>query len=95
MWRLAVALCVLFLTLAAPTDARDHDRARDAVRSGEVRPLGEVLGPVRSRYPGRLLDTQLSRQGNNWVYRIKILDRAGKVRVVIVDARSGRILRAR
>ncbi len=95
MWRAAAAFCALFLTLAAPVDARDHDRARDAVRSGQVRPLGEVLGPVRSRFPGRLLDTQLHRQGGNWVYSIKILDRGGRVRVVLVDARTGRILRAR
>lgn len=70
---------------------RGQDRARDAMRSGEIRPLDEILATVTSRYPGRVLDVDLQR-GRQWVYRVKLLGHDGRVRYVFVDARTNRIL---
>lgn len=75
--------------------ASDQNTARDAVRSGRVLPLGQVLRGVRATYPGRLLDANLIEQGGRPVYRIKILSPDGNVTVVTSDARTGRILGAR
>ncbi len=88
---LAVLACVTLP--AGPAAAGDHDKARDAVSSGQARPLDAILPKVRQRYPGRLLDARLVRSGGKYRYVIKILDKKGKVRNVTVDARSGRILR--
>ncbi len=91
----------LFLSLAgvaAPGAAlADHDRARDAVTAGEVRPLGTIMAQINRRYPGRLLDAQLGRRGGTgrWIYRIKILDAKGAVMTLTVDGKSGRVLNVR
>lgn len=91
---LALVLALACVGLpAGPAAAKDHDKARDAVSSGEARPLDAILPKVRARYPGRLLDAKLTRSGGKYRYVIKILDKKGKVRRVTVDARSGRILK--
>ncbi len=91
----------LFLSLAggaAPGAAlADHDRARDAVTAGEVRPLGAIMTQIGRRYPGRLLDARLGRRGKNgpWIYKIKILNSQGAVVALTVDGKSGRVLKVR
>ncbi len=88
---LAVAAVALALAVPAVGQAQDHNRARTAVQAGEARPLGEIWGALRGRFPGRLLDAQL-RQGNTPVYALRILGADGQVRVVSVNARSGQVL---
>lgn len=72
-----------------------HQRARDAVRSGQIRPLHDVLTMVKRRFPGRVLDADLQDRGGNPVYRVKMLTADGDVLSVLVDARSNRILGVR
>ncbi|MFQ5955026.1 MAG: PepSY domain-containing protein [Kiloniellales bacterium] len=93
MRRLAhiVAAATLAVCLAAPAAARDHDRARDAVRSGQARPLGQILGHVMSQCPGQFLDAQLRPGRGGLVYVIKLLRPGGRVAKLVVDARSGAI----
>ena len=75
--------------------SRDHDNARDAVKSGNVLPLSTILSRVRRRYPGKLLDARLGSAGNRYVYSIKLRDSRNRIKVVRVDAQSGRILSVR
>lgn len=72
-----------------------HDRARDAVRAGRVRSLGDILGPITRRFPGKVLHVDLLESERGYVYLIKMLGRDGNVRDVAVDAVSGRILGVR
>jgi uncharacterized membrane protein YkoI len=72
---------------------RDHDRARDAVGSGDVLPLGRIMDRVGRRYPGRLLDADLRRDDRGrWLYRLKLLAPGDRVRRLVVDAQTGRVL---
>ncbi len=87
---LAPALAILWLALS-PALAQ-NDRARDAVRSGQVRPLSQILGSVRGQVPGELLDAQLGTSGGRAVYQLRFLDAAGTVRRVTVDANTGQVI---
>lgn len=89
---LLVALVLALSPAAAP--AQDHNRARDAVRSGQALPLSQVLGRVGGSY-GQLLDAQLGNSGGRPVYQLRMLDAAGTVRNVTVDAGNGRVLGVR
>ncbi len=95
-WLLACLIAFSLLS-AAPTlaPAGDQDRARDAVQAGEARPLGAILRGVRGRYPGRLLDADLMRRRGVLIYRLRILRPDDRVTVLIVDAKSGQVLRER
>ena len=78
-----------------PAAAADQDRARAAVQSGQALPLNQVLSAISGRYPGRLIDADLRRDGNRWIYQIRLLDGNGTERRLTVDARNGSILSVR
>jgi hypothetical protein len=69
-----------------------QDRARRALREGRVLPLGEIMTRVRRNFPGKVLDADLVRDGNRFVYYLKVLDPRGRVARIAVDGQSGRIL---
>ena len=72
-----------------------QDRARRALRDGQVLPLGDIMGIVGRRYPGKVLDADLVRDGRRLVYHLRVLDRQGRVTEVAVDGLSGRIIGVR
>ncbi|MFN4087592.1 MAG: PepSY domain-containing protein [Alphaproteobacteria bacterium] len=94
MRRLLLLLACL-TAFALPVSAGQED-ARRAVRSGEARPLAEILSDLKGRYPGRVLDADIAdRGGGDWTYGIRLLDPRGRVVELDVDARSGQVLRER
>ncbi len=95
---LAVVFAALILSPGEPSPAAgDHDRARAAVRAGEVLSLERILSTVRRQFPGRVLDAGLFRRGpdRRWLYRVKILRPNGNVMFILVDGRSGAIVTTR
>ena len=67
--------------------------AREAVRRGDVRPLRDVLALVRRRSDAEVLDVDLYRRPQGWVYAMRVLTAQGRVRDVFLDARSLKPLR--
>lgn len=87
-------LLVAVLALAAVPAAADgdHDRARRAVERGEALPLREVLARLGDGLPGRVVEIEFDREDGRWVYELKVIDAAGRLLEVYVDARTARIL---
>jgi uncharacterized membrane protein YkoI len=81
---------------AAPVSARgrdDHERAREALGSGEVLPLHEVLGRLQRTHPGQVLEVELEREDGRWRYEVKLLQPGGRLARLQVDARTAEVLR--
>ncbi|MFY8118104.1 MAG: PepSY domain-containing protein [Roseateles sp.] len=76
-------------------DRRDHERARAALRAGEILPLQQILQSVQRSHPGEVLEVELEREDGRWVYEIKLLQPGGRLMRLDVDARSAEVLRAR
>lgn len=84
------------LTMAAVTSAsqfasaddckRSQDCALDAFKSGEIKPLPDVLAVAREKIPGEVVKIELDREKGAWVYEVKILTPSGKRRKVEIDA---------
>lgn len=70
----------------------DHVAAREALRRGEVLPLTRVLAIAQASVPGDVVLVRLIRQENGWRYRVRILTESGRLRVVRIDAATGRVL---
>lgn len=88
-----LALCVSAAT-AAPAQAldpkvKDHDAARAATKSGEIRSLGEIKSRVGSRVKGELVGSKLDMDQKR--YRLRYL-REGSIVEVDVDAKTGHII---
>lgn len=96
---LAVILGFVLALLAAPPEVRalsDQEEARAAVEAGEVLPLNDILRQIRPDFPGRILDAELDQRGHGkWVYKIKMLKKNGRVIELLVDGRSGKVLRSK
>ena len=80
----------------APSHARDDDperreAVRRAVEAGEVLPLSQILEKVRLSVSGDITGIEVNREGGRWRYEFRVIDGAGRVLEVHVDAHSGSI----
>lgn len=67
---------------------RSQDCALDAFKSGEIRPLSEILAVARAQVPGEVVKVKLEREKGVWIYEMKILTPAGKRREVEINAQT-------
>ena len=73
-------------------DPGDHDRARQALEAGEILPLKTVLERLARDNPGQIMEVELERRGERWVYEIKLLRAGGALAKLLVDARDGTVI---
>ncbi len=100
MNRKRIPLLLLLVSLAwapsYPTWASDdHMEARRLKEAGDILPLQTILDGLRDDYPGKVLEVELEHKHHRVYYEVEILDDQGVVREVLVDARSGEIIRAK
>jgi hypothetical protein len=65
---------------------RDHDVARKALTTGEIRPLEDVIAEVRRTVAGDIVGVELEQHDGRWTYEIKVITPPGRMRKVKVDA---------
>jgi len=97
----AVALA-LVIALPAWADEGEQDIARDAMLSGDVVPLSQLLAIVEKSIQGDVLKIELENEsvtkwggagdGMMFIYEIKILTRKGKLLKLKYDAKSLKLL---
>lgn len=94
----ASLLLAVAMTVALPSHAGgagDHDRARQALEAGEILPLKTVLERLARDTPGEVMEVELERRGERWIYEIKLLRAGGSLTKLKVDARDGTIVSRR
>jgi uncharacterized membrane protein YkoI len=67
---------------------REQDCALQALKSGEIRPLTDVLAVARDKLPGEIIKVELDRDDGVWVYEIKVLTDSGKRREIEINAQT-------
>lgn len=96
--RLALLALVLLIPPGAALRADpefhdgDHDRAHRAVMEGQIRPLTDLLPQVAPALGGRILDVELETEHGRMVYEFTVVSPDGRVREVMVDAATARII---
>ena len=73
-------------------DSEDHEQAMQAVQSGTILPLGELLSRLERDYPGQVLEVELEEENGNWIYEIRVLQQRGRLIKVKLDARTADII---
>lgn len=89
---LAVLACCLGLQTAAASNKGDHERARQALESGQILPLRTVLDKLEREYPGKVLEVELEQDEGRWIYEVKLLQADGQLLKLKLDARTGALL---
>lgn len=72
----------------------DHDEARRLLKSGDIMSLELILEKLRPDHPGKILEIELEQEAGQLVYEIEMLGDDGIVRELIIDARTGDLLRS-
>ncbi|HJV27231.1 MAG TPA: PepSY domain-containing protein [Aromatoleum sp.] len=91
MWSVAALVGAMATSGIASADG-DHDRARSALERGEVLPLHVIIEKVERAYPGKVVEVELEREHDRWIYELRWLTRGGSLTKIEVDARDGTIL---
>ena len=94
--RRSAPLLLALSFLAAPawaSDRDDHERALQAVQSGQVLPLTTVLERLGRQHPGQVLEVELERDGGQWIYEIKLLSADGQLLKLKLDAGTAAVVR--
>lgn len=88
---LVAALLLPVLAAVAHADPRQHRERGPQERPGQ-RPMREAIGEVEQNYRGHVVDVQSLRQGASEedVYRMRVLQRDGRVKTVTVPAKGER-----
>ena len=88
-----------FALAAAPAlataEPRDHDRVREAVTRGEVRPLADILAAVRGKLPGEIAGVEIERENGRCMYEFRVFDKGGRLFEVHVDGQTAEIARVK
>lgn len=71
----------------------DHVEARELLRRGEILPLDQILDIAQNRVAGELIEIELERGDEGWEYEVKVLTRTGLVRKIILNARTGAVVK--
>lgn len=87
---LLIGVSISGMQAAASED--DHELARKLRDAGEILALEEIVRYARSAKSGELLETELERNDGRYVYEVDILDKAGQVWELKLDAASGRLI---
>ncbi|MFP8781218.1 PepSY domain-containing protein [Hydrogenophaga sp. RWCD_12] len=84
--------CALLMTTASARDRGDHERAREAVMSGQILPLSTVLQKLEREHAGQVLEIELEPSADRWVYEVKLLQTGGQLLRLEVDATTGEVI---
>lgn len=85
-----IASCLtLLLAGVGPALADDHGEVRELVRQGEILPLQSIVERAVGEQTGQLLEVELEREDDIWVYELELLRDDGRVYKLYYDARTG------
>ncbi len=93
--------CIFFLLVInfgfeiSIAQINDHEKAIEAVKSGEILPLDQILLNIRNQFDGRVLAINLkdNEQGLfGWVYDIRMINSYNEVINLRVDAGTSTVL---
>ncbi|MFO1074821.1 MAG: peptidase [Geminicoccaceae bacterium] len=89
MRRCSLAAAILLALAGGTAHGEDsHERALEALERGEIAPLDAVLDEIRRQRLGGVLEIELERRGERWVYEIEALGTDGVIREILLDARQ-------
>ena len=73
-------------------DHLDHDSVKRLRDDGRILSMSEVMRRAARIQPGHLLEAELDREDGRYVYEIRILDSAGRIHELELDAVSGDLI---
>jgi uncharacterized membrane protein YkoI len=87
---LALALLVAGAEGArADSEFNEQDEAHQAVQSGSIRSLNEILSQLPPGVVEQIVRVKLKQEDGQWRYELRRIDSQGRLSEILVDARTG------
>jgi uncharacterized membrane protein YkoI len=87
------AALAAFMLAGGPARADEGPaEARKLREAGQILPLEAIAERAHAARAGQILETELERSGDRYVYEIEVLDDAGTVWELQLDAKSGEVV---
>jgi hypothetical protein len=91
-----VMLCAaISVWTALPATAGEMENDIDignAMKSGEIMPLEEIIQRATSQYPGKITEIELGSSEGRYMYEIDVVDEGGVKRELKLDAKTAELL---
>ncbi len=87
----ALAAGLFYMPMGFADD--DHIQARELSQRGEILPLERISELAKAVRPGKLIDIDLERKRELWIYEVELLDDQGRVWEMKLDARNGELIK--
>ena len=63
-------------------------------KKGDLIPYGQIARQAEQRFGGRVVGQKLRQTGpGKWIYELKLLNKNGKVMSVVMDAKTGDVIK--
>jgi uncharacterized membrane protein YkoI len=99
MKKIIYFLILLFLCLHTPPSFADESEKPSAaevaraVKNGVILPLSVIEQRLEGKITGKIINIEIERDDDEWVYEFKIITPSGRRKDIYVDAKTGLILR--
>lgn len=92
--RLSVLIIALVLATSPVIASKDIDQneAQTLREQGTILSLEDILQNVKKIRPGRVMEVELEKKHNRYIYEIEIADPTGKVWELKIDASNGSLI---
>ena len=74
-------------------DNQEHEQARALQQQGDILSLEQILERARNHRPGRVLEAELERKRDRYLYEVELVDDEGHVWEMKFDAMSGELIK--
>ena len=92
---LAIGLIGVAVMLIRPLAAsEDHEQVWKLKERGEILPLEVLIERVHRDHPGHLIEAELEREGDRYVYELEFVDETGKILEFYYDAQTGELIKS-
>lgn len=90
----AIAATLLLSTGAANADSRIRQtEVRQLRESGKILAMEDILARVQKIQPGQVVEIELDREKDGYVYEVKLIDDKDTIHKLELDAGTGDVLR--
>lgn len=89
---LIVLVTAMLWPLVTMADDISHSEARALREAGKIMSLSDIIDVAHGYKSGEVIDSELERDDDMYIYEIEILDESGRVWELEFDASNGEII---
>ena len=79
-------------TFAVSADDIDQDEALKLKQSGTILPLETIINKAKTLHEGKILEAELKRKTDFYIYEIEVIDTTGQIWEMKFDAKTAKLL---